>query len=100
MVKDYIKNHGKWKLGRVVSQIYGKDNVLRGFKIQMGSGYVLERPTQLIADLEIGENSQQSKNILNPNAAEFQPRRQPERAAKNTAQNRILGIAMNELEEN
>ena len=100
LVKDYIKNHGKWKLGRVVSQIYGKDNVLRGFKIQMGSGYVLERPTQLIADLEIGENSQQSKNILNPNAAEFQPRRQPERAAKNTEQNRILGIAMNELEEN
>ena len=74
--------------------------MLRGFKIQMGSGYVLERPTQLIADLEIGENSQQSKNILNPNAAEFQPRRQPERAAKNTEQNRILGIAMNELEEN
>ena len=43
----------KWTIGKVVSFIKGRDNVIRGFKIKVGSGYTVERPLQLVRDLEI-----------------------------------------------
>ena len=33
--------------------IVGKDGVTRGYKILTGCGYVIERPQQLVCDLEI-----------------------------------------------
>ena len=99
LIKDSIKNTGKWKPGRVEIQIKGKDGVLRGFKIRTGNGYIVERPVQLVADLEIGAQPQPQNTGLNPEVPEFRPRQLPRRAAKNVARNRMIGIAMNELED-
>ena len=48
LIKDSIKNTGKWKLGRVESQIKGKDGVLRGFKISTGNRYIHRGPRQSV----------------------------------------------------
>jgi hypothetical protein len=65
----------------------------------------VERPAQLVADLEIGGDrpatttkEKRDTRKLNPEVKEFQPRR-AERKAKETARNRVVGIALNELEE-
>ena len=100
LIKDSIKNTGKWKLGRVESHIKGRDGILRGFKILTGNGYIVERPVQLVADLEIGAPPQLHCTVLNPDAPEFQPQQQPRRAAKSAARNRMIRIAMNEFEDN
>ena len=43
----------KWTLGKVTDIIRGKDSVIRGLKVKCGSGYTVERPLQLVRDLEI-----------------------------------------------
>ena len=55
--KDYLKDNQKWKLGKIIKQIKGKDSVVRGYKIKTGNGYIIERPIQLVADLEIGKET-------------------------------------------
>eukprot|EP00795_Rhopilema_esculentum_P015331 gene15331-6551_t len=80
------------------------DGVVRGYKIRTGNGYVVERPLQLIADLEIGGdvlegNKDQRGSELNPAAEEFVPQGRSRRAAKETALNRIVGVQLNEDEE-
>ncbi|XP_070571220.1 uncharacterized protein [Ptychodera flava] len=50
---DTTKNRANWKIGRIVDNIVGKDGVIRGYKIRTGSGYVVERPLQLVCDLEV-----------------------------------------------
>ena len=97
LIKDSVKSSGKWKLGRVEGQVKGRDGVLRGFKIRTGNGYLVERPVQLVADLEICAPLQPQNTVLNPDVPEFRPRRQAGRAAKDTARNRMIGIAMNDL---
>ena len=54
MIKDSLKNKGKWRIGRVEQKIVGKDGLIWVYKIRTSSGYLVERPVQLIADLEIG----------------------------------------------
>jgi hypothetical protein len=65
----------------------------------------VEMPAQLVADLEIGGDrpatttkEKRDTRKLNTEVKEFQPRRS-ERKAKETAPNRVVGIALNELEE-
>ncbi|XP_070566967.1 uncharacterized protein [Ptychodera flava] len=53
LLKDTTKNRANWKIGRIVDNIVGKDGVTRGYKIRTGSGYVVERPLQLVCDLEV-----------------------------------------------
>ncbi|XP_070567226.1 uncharacterized protein [Ptychodera flava] len=55
LLKDTTKNRANWKIGRILDNIVGKDGVIRGYKIQTGSGYVVERPLQLVCDLEVME---------------------------------------------
>ena len=64
-----------------------------------GNGYIVERHVQLVADLEIGAPPQLHCTVLNPGAPEFQLRQQPRRAAKSAARNWMIGIAMNEFED-
>lgn len=64
---------------------------------------LLERPIQLIADLEVdgeSENTTEKNKVskLNPMAQEFKPYR-PSRRSKETAKNRIVGLGPNEQEE-
>ena len=102
LIKDSLKNKGKWRIGRVEQKIVGKDGVIRGYKIRTSSGYLVERPVQLIADLEIGGEQTVTETTveLNPAAHEFTPGQRPKRRAKETAKNRIVGItALNEKEE-
>ena len=73
LLKEDIKNKTHWKIGRVVKHIRGRDGVTRGAKIKLGNGYVVDRPLQLICDLEIGGDAEEKQ--LNPEAAAFEPTR-------------------------
>lgn len=103
LIKDSLKNSAQWRIGRIEGKIFGKDGVVRGYKVRTGNGYLVERPAQLVADLEIGGESTNTNTCrkatkLNPDAKEFLPR-VTVRKAKETARNRMVGIALNELEE-
>ena len=54
LLKSEAKDKALWKLGRVVSNIAGKDGTVRGLKLKQGNGYIVERPLQLVCDLEVG----------------------------------------------
>ena len=54
LLKDSTKHRANWRVGRIVDPIIGKDGVTRGYRILTGNGYTVERPLQLICDLEIG----------------------------------------------
>ena len=81
--------------------IYGKDGVVRGLKIRSSSGYIIERPIQLVRDLEISgsglesdQPQQESKNDHSPTK-----RCQPTRKAKEAAIKKIEDTATQEQEE-
>ncbi len=81
----------------------GKDGVVRGYKIRIGNGYVIERPVQLIADLEIGGETanaieDEGQPNLNPEAQEFVPQRRGTRFSKEATRNRITGNQLCESE--
>ncbi|XP_048576166.1 uncharacterized protein LOC125557540 [Nematostella vectensis] len=95
LLKEDVKNKAQWKIGRVVEKITGRDGVVRGVKLKMGNGYVIERPLQLICDLEIGGDDPGIK--LNPKAQVFIPRSGSRRQAKDSAKDNIKGIFL--LEE-
>ena len=53
-MKGEAKDKALCKLRRVVGTVTGKDGAVHGLKLRQGKGYVVERPLQLICDLEIG----------------------------------------------
>ena len=73
LLKEDVKDKAQWRLGRVVGSVIGKDGTVRGLKIKLGNGYIIERPLQLVCDLEIGGEDQCTKS-LNAKAEEFVPR--------------------------
>ena len=46
------KNRGKWKKGKVVNYVTGRDGVVRGVLIRYKE-HIIERPLQLLCPLEI-----------------------------------------------
>ena len=55
LLKDQsTKSKANWKIGHIIDQIVGKDDVTRGYKILAGNRCVVERPLQLVCDFEIG----------------------------------------------
>ena len=46
------ENRGKWKKGKVVSHVQGRDGVVRGVKL-LHKGHTIERPLQAVRPLEI-----------------------------------------------
>jgi len=109
LLKNSTKNRANWKVGRVVDPIVGKDGVTRGYKILTGSGYVVERPLQLVCDLEIGgeydpdSGDGDAGEITNAplrNAEDVQQRsvNRAGREASRTARNRLVGVIANENE--
>ena len=90
LLKGDTKDKALWKLGRVVSKISGKDGIVRGLKLKQGNGYVVERPLQLVCDLEIGGEDPHWKP--NPEAEPFVPRVQPSRVSKQIAKDWIRNI--------
>ena len=94
----------EWKVGRIIKPIVGKDEVTRRYKILTGCGYVIERPQQLVCDLEIGGVS----NDSSPSGANAGPsgdvQQQPpadrvKRKARHTAADCLAGIMAKENEE-
>ena len=89
-------------------QLSKKDGVTRGYKLLTGNGYVVERPLQLLCDLEISgtsddsrssvEDAEHSGDIIETGANQRRPQR-PEREARRTAVNRLVGVVANENEE-
>jgi transposase InsO family protein len=53
----------KWTLGKVTDVIRGRDHIIRGLKVRCGSGYTVERPLQLVRDLEI--SAYQAEETIN-----------------------------------
>ena len=78
----------------MVKKIAGKDGVVCGLKLKLGNGYVVERPMQLVCDLEIGGDDQSV--VLNPEAAEFVPKVGRRRLAKENAKTRMQDILLQE----
>ena len=97
VLKGDTKDKALWKIGRVISWIKSRDGVTRGLKIKQGNGFIVERPLQLVCDLEVGGENSQSKP--NPNAESFVPREYLERGAKKIAEKRIKQIYIQEAEE-
>ena len=94
LLKEDIKNRAQWKIGRVIGSVSGKDGTIRGLTIKLGNGYTVERPLQLICDLEIGE--QNEAITWNPRAAEFVSRTRTPRKAKETAAHQITAFGLYE----
>ena len=44
LLKDDVKNKANWRIARLVNHIYRRDGVIRGFKLTLGHGYIIERP--------------------------------------------------------
>ena len=89
LYKDYLKDSQKWKLGKIIGQIKGKNSVVRGYK----------RPIQLVADLEIGKETSEKVTELNDKAPPVEPRTKCTRNAKLDAKDRIHGAILNENDE-
>lgn len=90
LLKGDMKDKAPWKLGRVVRKISGKNAIVRGLKLKQGNGYVVERPLQLVCDLEIGGEDPHWKP--NPRAQPFVPRVQLSRVSKQIARDWMRNV--------
>ena len=105
LLKEDCKNKAFWKIGRIIKHIQGADGVIRGIKLKLGNGYIVERPLQLVCDLEIGGEIE--KKQLDPEAPAFKPNeeqdslevRHNQRKAKAIARDQIVGVALQEEDE-
>ena len=110
-----------WRLARVSQHITSKDGVVRGLRLRLGNGHYVERPLQLVRNLEIhpsddeetrdatptqpmGEEnsalpSEDSPPHETPTSDDKEPRRQ-RRKAKDAAIDRLTGICLELNEEN
>ena len=101
LVED-TKDRGTWKTGIIQQKVHEKDGVLLGYKIKAGNGYIIERPVQMVCNLESENNNNKVvKHTLNPDAKEYVPTTNVGliRKAKDAALNRIVVISMEEEED-
>ena len=99
LYEDYLGDNKKWKLGKITGQIKGKNSVVRGYKIKTGNGYIIERPIQLVADLEIGKKTSENITEMSDKAPPVEPRTKYTRNAKLDAKDCIHGVILNENNE-
>ena len=90
IVSNDDKNRNTWKLAKVTQLFTGRDNRVRGVRLQTARGE-LERPIQAIYPLELHCDPPQQPQ-MNPEAREFRPRR----AAAVEAQERNQIVALQE----
>ena len=107
LITDNSKLKSVWKMGRIEDEIKGKDGTVRGYKIKTGNGYIVERPLQLICDLEIGgkTSSQGNEKVGDNNHTDSRETTTNERRrvgaprlSKISARNRIARIYREEQE--
>ena len=99
LLKEDTKNRAQWRIGRVVGKVFGRDGVIRGLKIKLGNGYIVERPLQLIYNLEVGGENCAVNVQLNPKAEEFRPRESLPRKARNDEKNQMAAVKVHEDQE-
>ena len=97
LLKSEAKDKALWKLGRVVDNIVGKDGVACGLNLRQGNGYIVERPLQLVCNLEIGGENPDYK--LHPEAGVFVKRVRSNRRTKEIANKLFKDIAAQEVED-
>ena len=90
------KNRGKWKKGRVMRHVRGRDGVIRGVAL-LHKGHHIERPLSLVCPLEVkGPVATEDGTLqLMPGIQQADRSRSRRRAAE-TAKERIRLIANNE----
>lgn len=96
LLKEDIKNRAQWRIGRVVGKVIGRYGVIRGLKIKLGNGYIVERPLQLTCDLEVGGENCAVNVKLNPKAQELKPRERLPRKARDDAKNKMAVVKIYE----
>ena len=99
LLKEDTRNRAYWRLGRIVDYIRGLDGIVRGMKLKLVNGYIVERPLQLICDLEVG--GEPAGHALNLDAPEFKPERpnveeKQQRRTKVIARDQIKSVAVHE----
>ena len=104
----------EWNLGRVLDHIKGKDGVIRGLRLKNKTGYEIERPIQLVRNLEISEQGISKEQCPNLNESVTQSAKRsedidltksanvtkrPQRKAAQAARDFLIGQELNEKEE-
>ena len=68
----------EWNLGSVLNHIKGKDGVIRGLRLKNKTGYEIERPIQLVRNLEISEQGISKEQCPNLNESVTQSAKRSE----------------------
>ena len=107
MITDNSKIKQNWRIGRIIGNIVGKDGVIRGYRLKTGRGFVVERPLQLVCDLEIGsvpdrEPAQSEPEVESDRGpveiGDIGTQRLAPRRAKLEGRDRINGVSLSEEE--
>ena len=106
LLKDSTKNRANWKIRRIFEPIVGKDSVTRGYKILTSNGYIIERPLQLVCDLEIScecdfhsANGAARENPDDGGNKQGRLENRPGRQASHVAMDRLVGVIANKNQE-
>ncbi len=97
LITDNSKIKSKWRIGRIVEVIRGRDGIVRGYKIRTGTGYIIERLLQLVYNLEINGSTDEpvAKDKVDNSSGKGSNERPP-RKAKSAAIDKIVGITVTE----
>jgi len=102
LLKDDTKKRVQWRLARVLKEIHGKDGVVRGLELKLGNGYTVQRPLQLICNLEItpcNDEPQPRTADTDVNREEQLVSHRSPRAAATRARDKIAAVMLDEDEE-
>ena len=87
------KNRGKWKKGKVVSHVKGRDGVVRGVTL-LHKGHIIERPLQAVCPLEIRSCIPEEAKDERVEEDATEERRNEEKPKRNAAMNAAMKTKM------
>ena len=86
IIKSEENNRGKWQLGVVDTLHIGLDGIMRAVRLRAGRSFLERLPTYLYP-LEIScDQKERKKDILDPNAVPYRPKRDAAVAARQRIQ--------------
>ena len=95
LLKEDVKDKAQLRIARVEDHITGNDDVIRGLKLRLGNGYLIERPLQLVSDLEMGTCNKKLTEEDNGGIGQNLSLR-PDRKAKSKAKQNICQVITEE----
>ena len=96
LVKEDVKDKAQLRIAKVEDHVKGKDGVVRGVKLRLGNGYLIERPVQLVCNLEIGVASSIEEGDFEPKFSTNNSTARPKRKTKSDAMQRIRQVITEE----